>query len=457
MKEQFDKRLVEKIKDSFEQFQEPLDPIELEKFRKLYLGKKNKGFFSLSGIWWGGIAASIIIGAFIVFQKDEIQNNLIDSSQELISSNETNVTSEGLIPADTANTSSESLERSNLESSGEVQEALDKEVQVRITSIEENTGIGKVSTSGNNLIEINSNALGDIARNNEIQLEKKERVYDPFITSIKEPSEIIVADESVQEAIDYIQNWLGDEKEIDLSNTLVKVEGKKEPLKLGVLVAPQTISNTTQTLNLGAGIMSEFSFSRRIKLDVGLAYARQHIEPSSGGMINFSSADLSNSNQALSSAEDARSAILSGNYINASNELSFGQLEIPINLKFKVLENKSSDLYVVSGFSNMLYLNQQNVTTYNAVNFAQPNFSGSNQVVQTFTETQRPDSESGNVDSGQMLNLGLGFEQSLKNGTFISIEPFYKVSLGTQTFSNQQFSIGGVNLRMNFQIKNKKE
>lgn len=457
MKEQFDKRLVEKIKDSFEQFQEPLDPIELEKFRKLYYGKKNKGFFSLSGILWGGIAASIIIGAFIVFQKDEIQNNLIDSSQELISSNEASVTSEGLILADTANTTSGSMELSNLESSGEVQEALDREVLVRITSIEENTDLGEVSTSGNNIIEINSNAFGNIARNNEIQWEKKERVNDPFITSIKEPSEIIVADESEQEAIDYIQNWLGDQKEIDPSNTLVKVESKKEPLKLGVLVAPQTISNTTQTLNLGAGIMSEFSFSRRIKLDVGLAYARQHIEPTSGEMVNFSSADFSNSNFGLSLAEDARSAILSGNYINTSNELSFGQLEIPINLKFKVLENKSSDLYVVSGFSNMLYLNQQNVTTFNAVNLAQPNFSSSNQAVETFTQTQRPDSGSGNVDSGQMLNLGVGFEQSLKNGTFISIEPFYKLSLGTQTFSNQQFSIGGVNLRMNFQIKNKKE
>jgi hypothetical protein len=457
MKEQFDKRLVEKIKDSFEQFQEPLDPIELEKFKKLYLRKKNKGFFSLSGIWWGGIAASIIIGAFIVFQKDEIQNNFIDASQELISSNEKNITSEGLIPSDTAYTSSGSLERSDLEFSGKIQEALDKEAEEMMSSIAINTNIDNVKTLGKNPAEINSKVIDTNAVDIENQVEKNENIFDPFITSNKELTENSTSDESEQEAIDYIQNWLGDEKEIDLNNTLVKIENKKEPVKLGVLVAPQTISNTTQTLNLGAGIMSEFSFSRRIKLDVGLAYARQQIEPSSGGTFNYSSADLSNSNHALSLTEDARSAVLSGNYINASNELSFGQLEIPINLKVKVLENKSSDLYVVSGFSNMLYLNQQNVTTFNAVNIAQSNFSSSNQVVETFTQTQRPDSGSGNVDSGQMLNLGVGFEQSLKNGTFISIEPFYKLSLGTQTFSNQQFSIGGVNLRMNFQIKNKKE
>ncbi len=456
MKEQFDKRLVEKIKDSFEQYQEPLDPVQLEKFKKLYLGKKNKDFLSLSGIWWGGIAASIIIGAFIVFQKDGIQNNFIDASQELISRNEAKISSEGFTPVDTANTASISLESSNLELSGKVKEALDKEVQVRISSIAKNANTGKAPKSGINPVEIDSKALGDNALNKENQLENIEKVSVPFITAIKEPTENIAGDEGEQEAIDYIQNWLGDEKEIDLSKTIVEVESKKEPIKLGVLVAPQTISNTTQALNLGAGIMSEFSFSRRIKLDVGLAYARQHIEPTYGGAL-YASADFSSSNDALSSAEYARLATLSGNYINASSELSFGQLEIPINLKFKVLENKSSDLYMVSGFSNMLYLNQQNVTTYSAVNLAQPGFSNSNQVVETFTQTQRPDSGSGNVDSGQTLNLGIGYEQSLKNGTFISIEPFYKMSLGTQTFSKQQFSIGGVNLRMNFQIKNKKE
>lgn len=457
MKEQFDKRLVEKIKDSFEQFQEPLNPIELEKFKKQYLGKKNKDIFSIYGIWWGGIAASLIIGAFLIFQKDGIEKNRIDSSQDLMSSNEIEVPSEGLIPIDTAKTSPGNLERSDFEITKKENEESGKEVWERNSEITENSNYGKAPILRKDAVEISLEPLNSDVINREKQSEKMESISDPFMTSLQELPGKNVSDESEQQAKDYIQNWLGDEVKIDPSNTLVKVESKKEPVKLGVLVAPQTISNTTQTLNLGAGIMSEFSFSRRIKLDVGLAYARQQIEPTSGGTFNYSSADVSNSNNALSLTEDARSATLSGNFINASNELSFGQLEIPINLKFKVLENKSSDLYVVSGFSNMLYLNQQNVTTFNAVNLAQSNFLGSNQAVQTFTQTQTPDSESGNIDSGQMLNLGLGFEQSLKNGTFISIEPFYKMSLGTQTFSNQQFSIGGVNLRMNFQIKNKKE
>jgi hypothetical protein len=78
-------------------------------------------------------------------------------------------------------------------------------------------------------------------------------------------------------------------------------------------------------------------------------------------------------------------------------------------------------------------------------------------MLNTFSQTIEPDNQSSGIDTGRMLNFGIGFEQNLKNGTFLSIEPFYKLPLGDQTFINQQFSIGGINLRMNFQLKNKKE
>jgi hypothetical protein len=210
-------------------------------------------------------------------------------------------------------------------------------------------------------------------------------------------------------------------------------------------------------LSLGAGMMSEFSFSKRLKLDVGLAYARQQITPTSSNRNIMSSSDavFSIALDQAASAESARAAF-AGNFINASTELSFGQLEIPVNLKYKVLENKNADVYFMSGFSNMMYINQQNTTTFSTANLNQGNVVGIQPAIQTYTQTESPGKDSGNVDSGQMLNFGFGYEQNLNNGTFLSIEPFYKFSLGNQTFSNQQFSIGGINLRMNFQLKNKK-
>ena len=96
-----------------------------------------------------------------------------------------------------------------------------------------------------------------------------------------------------------------------------------------------------------------------------------------------------------------------------------------------------------------MYLNQQNTTTFSTANLNYGTLVGMQSAIETYTQTEVPNTGSGNIDSGQMLNFGFGYEQNLKNGTFLSIEPFYKFSLGDQTFNNQQFSIGGINLRMN--------
>lgn len=455
MKEQFDKRLVDKIKVSFQQHEEPLDPQELEKFKTLYFGQKNTGFKRIGAFWWMGIAASLVIGILLLnqMQFDRLEEG--KNSAELLSSNESIV-----------------KEQFSKEEQNSVQEkVVEKDAGIEINEIEKRNRISTESKVPN----------GSLSGTDIEAIESNEEKVFPFIPMITEAQEstnekqnnlqinealmdssqaMNIAQDSVdrQNTLDYIKNWLGDGVEIDKNQTITKNDQKNDPMKLGILVAPQTISNATQALSLGAGMMSEFSFSKRLKLDVGLAYARQQITPttSSRNMLQSADAFVSNALDVAASAESARAAF-SGNFINASTELSFGQLEIPINLKYKVLENKNSDVYFISGFSNMMYLNQQNTTTFSTANLNHGNFVGMQPAIQTYTQTESPSTGSGNIDSGQMLNFGFGYEQSLKNGTFLSIEPFYKFSLGDQTFNNQQFSIGGINLRMNFQLKNKKE
>ena len=82
----------------------------------------------------------------------------------------------------------------------------------------------------------------------------------------KTSSEPIGKSESEQmtqeKAIVQIEEWKS-EKVIALEeNEVEKNLFGKEPIKLGVLVAPQTISNSTQSINMGAGLMSEFSISK---------------------------------------------------------------------------------------------------------------------------------------------------------------------------------------------------
>ncbi|WP_194976075.1 outer membrane beta-barrel protein [Aquiflexum lacus] len=453
MKEQFDKRLVDKIKVSFQQLEEPLDPKEFEKFEKLYFGRKNKAFKRIGAFWWMGIAASLVLGILLLNQLQITKVDPNDDPTELLTSNAPIDADDQFLKEDQYEEIENELEKSSaLESNQKVKR------EQKITNNETpQVGYDKMDTKVIQNKDMKSlHSIPIIAGNNESynEFNMDSKVIESLIDSQKK----ITFDQNSdteQKSLDYIKNWLGDKSEIETKQALAKNDHKNNPVKLGVLVAPQTISNATQTLSLGAGMMSEFSFSKRLKLDVGLAYARQQITPTSSSRNAMSSSDavFSSSLDQASSAESARAAF-AGNFINASTELSFGQLEIPINLKYKVLENTNADVYFISGFSNMMYINQQNTTTFSTANLNQGNFVGIQPALQTYTQTESPSTDSGNIDSGQMLNFGFGYEQNLKNGTFLSIEPFYKFSLGNQTFSNQQFSIGGINLRMNFQIKN---
>jgi hypothetical protein len=248
----------------------------------------------------------------------------------------------------------------------------------------------------------------------------------------------------VEEAQQQINAWLaaaGNTEDGD------KIDEKtKRPLKLGVLMAPQTISNSTQNVNFGGGLMSEIAFSKRLRLDVGVGYAKQNLVPDQNNGGSLLMADVAG-------IESSKANSFASNYINSSSELSFGQVEIPLNMKYSVIQRKSADFYLVSGLSNMFYLNQEKTTTFNSVAFGANATNNGTQSLSSRSISESPADTGGQMDIGQLINLGMGFEQNLKNGTSISFEPFYKFTIGDQTFANQRFAIGGINLRMNFQLK----
>ena len=472
MKEQFDKKLAEKIKDSFANHQEPFDPKQWEKFSATYFISKAPSK-KIAWIWWAsGIAASLLIGILLWLPFNDVDKfnqeviSLLEdeevserrdkpSSYEEISTfdESENDIGKNRVAADQEKVSQrEDIVRARKSSVAKNQPELSKSVTQNLNMSKESVNDSKSNSSIRSTLPIKMDEnktfiTGNIQEkgNSTPALFEKEKVEKPkSLISEFELKNALLADE--QEAQKMIDAWL--KEDLPDSDKEVKSKDIDKVMRLGVILAPQTISSNTQTMNLGAGLMSEFSFSKRLKLDVGLAYAQQSISPNvNQEVMATSSVD--------SPLGDFRTASFSNNFFNATYELSFGQLEIPLNLKYKVIENKDSDFYLITGVSNMVYLNQKNVGTFTSANFANNGLILNQQAVQTFTETVTPSStdNGSDVHVGQMVNLSLGYEYSLKNGTFLSVEPFYKLSLGGQTFVNQQFAIGGLNLRMNFQIK----
>lgn len=447
MREQFDKKLINKIKSSFNELEGEYDASEWDKFSKIYFKKEAKPKMIWLK-WFSGIAAAILLGISLYAILRPAQNITIED-QNLITNNKEDVP--------------EQIE--NIESSdGDSLSQPLKPTQPASRSLTEAIGQKSVSTIESTK-SVSQSIISKKANKNIAYLpESSEKAV---LTENQSPEKAVIPispntnsdliaktemeQRTQQEAMAQIQEWKGENELALKENEIPKEAFGKEPVKLGVMVAPQTISNSTQSLNLGAGLMSEFSFSKKLKLDVGLAFARQNISPTSGG--NILMANVSNNFDAT----NLKASSFTGNVINSTRELSFGQLDIPINLKYKVFDRKESDIYLISGLSNMFYLNQQDVTTFSTANLATANLAINQPMVNTFTQTIEPGTQDSGIDTGRMLNFGVGFEQNLKNGTFLSIEPFYKLPLGNQTFTNQQFSMGGINLRMNFQLKTKKE
>ena len=447
MREQFDKKLINKIKSSFNELEGEYDASEWDKFSKIYFKKEEKPKMIWLK-WFSGIAAAILLGISLYAILRPAQNITIED-QNLITNNKEDVP--------------EQIENSESSDGDYLSQPL-KPTQPASRNLTE--AIGQKSVSTNESTKSVSQSLISKKANKNIayipessekavltENQSPEKAVIPISPNTN--SDLIAKTEveqmTQQEAMAQIQEWKGENELALKENEIPKEAFGKEPVKLGVMVAPQTISNSTQSLNLGAGLMSEFSFSKKLKLDVGLAFARQNISPTSGG--NILMANVSNNFDAT----NLKASSFTGNVINSTRELSFGQLDIPINLKYKVFDRKESDIYLISGLSNMFYLNQQDVTTFSTANLATANLASNQPMVNTFTQTIEPGTQDSGIDTGRMLNFGVGFEQNLKNGTFLSIEPFYKLPLGNQTFTNQQFSMGGINLRMNFQLKTKKE
>lgn len=475
MKEQFDKRLVEKIKGSFETYEEPVDPKEWDKFSDAYFNKKKPKPLWVWATLISGIAASLVIG-FLIWPTIE------DTSREEYVSydQEAPVTRQGAPENQPSIADSDIDEKAHRIEGGHKPDTPDRRHEPIAPIVQESDAIDpSTALIASDIISTEIKEESDLSRKLAVYALSFDKLELPTLKKLEiawvdERESTTVTEEEApilhqnlaatteplkeEEAQKIINTWA-------MADLPAREEKKKmDPgIKWGLVMAPQAASNTTMGLNLGGGVMSEISLSKRLKLDVGVTFARQSIVPGQGqnvAMIMNSSPTDAGADQmqyASFAIPNRASPLMAANMISPVNptyELNFANLDIPINLKYKVMENPQSGLYLISGLSSMIYLSQSTSETFDIsyVGIGQANAFSANQVQTLTTEVTPQDGES-TVDLGRMLNLSFGYEYKLSNGTFLSVEPFYKLPIGNMTFADQQFSIGGVNFRMNFQFK----
>ena len=446
MKEQFDKRLVEKIRDSFENHEEAFDPVQWDKFSQSYFNKPAKRRkLAYWPFWISGVAASLLlVFLFFPFEKEieqgvsTLKETITSKSKSLdhitkpsetltLKKGEQQVSNAIQPPTQSPDTGTDSgLEQSEREKQDAIQ-------------IGKDPGFKGIALSNKGLsLELPSASI--LPPGGAVNSEEKVEQASPQANAMDS--------ESAQAWVEEWKNGVEDKATEGKSETIIKNDKPKNPFRLGVVAGPQAASNPVSGMQFGGGVMSEFSLSDKLKVDIGVTYAHQSIEPDQSSKLpETMTLRASNAMEASSFTND---------YLGSEYTLSYSGLDIPINLKYKVMDKSNAELYLITGLSSMVYLDQKGKEVFSVASKFSADFTGALQYtesVQQFSQEYTPSEGQSNLDLGKMLNLSFGYEYNLKNGTFISIEPYYKLPLGDLTFTNQQFSIGGLNLRMNFQFK----
>jgi len=202
-------------------------------------------------------------------------------------------------------------------------------------------------------------------------------------------------------------------------------------------------------VNVGAGVSSDFSITRKLKLSTGVAIAQNSLNYDYSKSSNNSAsndvarASLNPAGSALNTSGLYNSSISSLGYdsfLTPSTPQNYSAsligLDVPVNLKYEFNPGKS-ETYVSAGLSSGTFINQTYTTEYAA---------NARQVAQT-TTTQN---NFGNFYFAKMLNVSFGMGYSVGKNNRLVVEPFLKYPLSGLGAQQIKFGAGGINLKLNF-------
>ena len=190
-----------------------------------------------------------------------------------------------------------------------------------------------------------------------------------------------------------------------------------------------------------AGVTAEYNIAPNITLASGGSLTYHQFQ-----LVNFAQEEFAM--DYVPHYGSANEVSLSGN-----NEYEMLALEIPVNAQFSLVETPRRRVYVSTGLSSLVFLQQRFSGTNTA--FVEQNFfndaTGQMEVGYT-SSTFTVDEKYGPLsrfDFGRLVNLSFGYVMRGENSSVV-IEPFVKLPLGRLTSRDISLGMGGVSLKYRF-------
>lgn len=459
MKELFDERLSQKIRQTFDKYEEPYNAQGWEMMKQQMHTQKPSKVRALLASFPVKAAAAAVLVLGGVFTYKSINSNFKPHSQQQA------VVTKGKVQ-----------EQTNLENVQVLPPSIDGE---HSTLAETDLPEKKTSATvvGSNPVVENQYTKGEkataaystndfrvtptvIAKNNKSKVIKSEQIKQPLFARYdinalakNETNAYIAtsADNSLPALSTASFQAITRQKVAQYQETQAK-RGRKINLGLVVssLVNYSDKGEKDSQMNLGGGLLSEIPLSKKLSITSGVLLTRQSLEMNKpAGLPTFATTQDLGTNQVVANSSKEQ---------NRSVRMQFVGLDFPINLQYHVGKNANRGLFVSIGVSSLAYLQEDYTHTTREViqrRYYKPGalVAGQPQSVETYTsETNlksNPQSLS-RFDFAKMLNISMGMKYMVAKSMQLQIEPYIKYPLGSLTNEQLKFGSAGVNLRCSF-------
>jgi len=207
----------------------------------------------------------------------------------------------------------------------------------------------------------------------------------------------------------------------------------KRKVRFGVNFSPGlNSSQSASSVNYTGGVSADIPLSSRFQLSTGLQVENQSL------VKEFPS---------IAASATAPQNEIKRELIN---------LDLPLNLTWKFVAEKSHAYYVSAGVSSLVHLSQEDKnTTYSqdlipVTSLVNGESYKTYNVVDMVSVTQNSVTPPQTFDFAGRINLMVGFEKKLTNRFFIHIEPYAKFPTSGQSSGSFNYTTSGINFKVSF-------
>ena len=210
-------------------------------------------------------------------------------------------------------------------------------------------------------------------------------------------------------------------------------DASRRKVRFGINFSPGVnTSQSSGSFNYMGGLSADISLFSNVQLSTGLQIENQSTLKKMQGIVSSSTVPQNESKTKL---------------IN---------LDLPVNITWKFVSEKSHAYYVSAGLSSLIHLKQEIKNTTYSQDLIPASSLVNGEVIKTYSIVEQVSVTQNTVAPTQTFNFAgrinfmVGFEKKLTDRLFIHIEPYAKVPTPGQAQGNLNQTTTGINFKISF-------